>query len=114
MWLFNSISKGIMSNGPARALNIDTSLQEIGHSISDPYEISTIRREDYDTHKSKSEYEDLLQANSKPSADSSRGHQGPAAFLIMGSGLEKVRDNTQIFCQSIFDYLSTRLNNSLF
>jgi leucyl aminopeptidase len=42
----------IMSNGPARVLHkIDHSLQELGHDIGDPYEISTIRREDYKNHK---------------------------------------------------------------
>ena len=34
-----------MSNGPARELQIDSSLQECGESISDPYEPSRIRRE---------------------------------------------------------------------
>lgn len=34
-----------MSNGPARELKIDSSLQECGELISDPYELSRIRRE---------------------------------------------------------------------
>ena len=54
--------------------------------ISDPFEISTIRREDYETHKGKSEYEDIMQVLNR--SDPSRGHQGPAAFLIMASGLD--------------------------
>ncbi len=57
--------------------------------ISDPYEISNIRREDYETHKGKSEYEDVMQVLSR--SDTSRGHQGPAAFLIMASGLDEVK-----------------------
>ena len=34
-----------MSNGPARELRIDSGLQECGELISDPYEVSRIRRE---------------------------------------------------------------------
>ena len=56
--------------------------------IGDPFEISTIRKEDYTNHKGQSEYEDLEQVGIK-SANGARGHQGPAAFLIMASGLDK-------------------------
>lgn len=38
----------------------------------------------------KVEGEDVLQANTLPSAQSKRGHQGPAAFLILAAGLDKV------------------------
>ncbi len=79
-----------MSNGPAKEQNIDNDLQTCGEHLADPYEISRIRREDYTTHKSKSEYEDVLQVSGLSASQSSRGHQGPAAFLIMGSGLDKV------------------------
>ncbi len=80
----------IMSNGPARHEQVDIRLQESGELIADPFEISRIRKEDYKNHSGQNEYEDLLQCAPKPSAMSSRGHQGPAAFLIMSSGLEKV------------------------
>ena len=36
------------------------------------------------------EGDDLLQCNNKPSTMTERGHQGPAAFLILASGLDKV------------------------
>ena len=65
-----------MSNGPARQHNIDNGLQAVGHEAADPYEISTIRKEDYQTHKGKTEYEDLLQISGLSAAASSRGHQG--------------------------------------
>ena len=45
---------------------------------------------DYEFHKGKSEYEHVLQANNKPSTETARGHQAPAAYLIMASGLDKV------------------------
>ena len=79
-----------MSNGPAHNQKIDESLQNSGEIIADPYEISRIRREDYVAHKGKSEYEDIMQCYTKGSAMTGRGHQGPAAFLIMASGLDQV------------------------
>lgn len=79
-----------MSNGPARNQRIDENLQNSGELIADPYEISRIRREDYEAHKGKSEYEDIMQCFTKSGAMTGRGHQGPAAFLIMASGLDKV------------------------
>ena len=63
-----------MSNGPARALKTDHNLEQSGEAIGDPYEISRIRKEDYEMHKGKTEYEDLTQIQNKK--DRSRGHQG--------------------------------------
>uniref|UniRef100_A0A3Q2VLF5 Zgc:152830 n=1 Tax=Haplochromis burtoni TaxID=8153 RepID=A0A3Q2VLF5_HAPBU len=57
--------------------------------LGDLFEVSTIRREDYEFHKGQSEYEDILQCNNLPSSATPRGHQTPAAFLIMASGLDK-------------------------
>ncbi|KAK0070474.1 aminopeptidase W07G4.4 isoform X2 [Biomphalaria pfeifferi] len=79
----------ILDNGPARNLNTAQNIQESGEQYGDPFEISTIRREDYEFHKGKSEYEDVLQCNNSPSTLTNRGHQTPAAFLIMASGLDK-------------------------
>jgi len=45
---------------------------------------------DFDYHKGKSEYEDVLQSGGGPSTMTNRGHQTPAAFLILASGLDKV------------------------
>lgn len=61
-----------------------------GEVLGDMFEVSTIRREDYEFHKGKSEYEEILQSNNLPSSATPRGHQTPAAFLIMASGLDKV------------------------
>lgn len=78
----------VLSNGPARAAKIPEGLFNSGESLGDPYEISTIRREDFKAHTGPSEYEDVLQANNFPSTMTSRGHQNPSAFLIMASGLD--------------------------
>ncbi len=46
---------------------------------------------DYEFMSGKSEYEDIIQSGGKPSTVTDRGHMSPAAFLIMASGLDKVR-----------------------
>ncbi|KAK3886530.1 hypothetical protein Pcinc_009326 [Petrolisthes cinctipes] len=79
----------IMDNGPARLAGVAQKLQAAGDLVADPFEISTIRRGDFDFHSGKSEYEDVLQCNNAPSSRTPRGHQTPSAFLIMSSGLDK-------------------------
>ncbi|XP_037536214.1 putative aminopeptidase W07G4.4 [Nematolebias whitei] len=79
----------IMDNGPAHRSRNAAQWQKAGEVLGDLFEISTIRREDYEFHKGKSEYEDILQSNNLPSSATPRGHQAPAAFLIMASGLDK-------------------------
>lgn len=98
-----------MDNAVARKEGHAQKLQKDSESVGDPFEISTIRREDYLFHKGdtnslkklfiywhgcflgKGEAEDVLQCNNKPSTQTARGHQGPAAFLVITSGLDKVR-----------------------
>lgn len=72
------------------SLTLGLCLLTAGEVLGDVFEVSTIRREDYEFHKGKSEYEDILQSNNLPSSATPRGHQAPAAFLIMTSGLDKV------------------------
>nr|XP_006824473.1 PREDICTED: uncharacterized protein LOC100375552 [Saccoglossus kowalevskii] len=79
----------VLDNGPAQKKKHAELLQKAGENVADPFEISRIRREDYTFHEGKSEYEDVLQSNNAPSTMTCRGHQSPAAFLIMASGLDK-------------------------
>ncbi|XP_077378812.1 putative aminopeptidase W07G4.4 [Festucalex cinctus] len=79
----------IMDNGPAHRAGNAARWQKAGEALGDLFEVSSIRREDYEFHKGKSEYEDILQCNNLPSSATPRGHQTPAAFLIMASGLNK-------------------------
>ncbi|CAL1614964.1 unnamed protein product [Knipowitschia caucasica] len=79
----------IMDNGPAHRAGNAAKWQKAGEVLGDEFEVSRIRREDYEFHKGKSEYEDILQCNNLPSSATPRGHQTPAAFLIMASGLDK-------------------------
>uniref|UniRef100_A0A182XK17 Cytosol aminopeptidase domain-containing protein n=1 Tax=Anopheles quadriannulatus TaxID=34691 RepID=A0A182XK17_ANOQN len=79
----------VMDNGPARAANHGPELQRAGEVVGDPFEISVLRREDFDFHRGKCYGEDVLQANNLPSSRTPRGHQGPAAFLMLATGLDK-------------------------
>ncbi|XP_026851418.2 putative aminopeptidase W07G4.4 [Electrophorus electricus] len=79
----------ILDNGAANLVGNALQWQKAGEVLGDMFEVSTLRREDYDFHKGKSEYEELLQSNNLPSSATPRGHQSPAAFLIMASGLDK-------------------------
>ncbi|XP_028822391.1 putative aminopeptidase W07G4.4 [Denticeps clupeoides] len=79
----------IMDNGPAHHLGNAHQWQKASEGLGDMFEVSTIRREDYEFHHGKSEYEEILQSNNLPSSGTPRGHQTPAAFLIMASGLDK-------------------------
>lgn len=78
-----------MDNGPARKANNAQKLQTMGDKVGDPFEISRIRRDDFKQHKGEQEGDDVIQSASKPSTMVSRGHQGPGAFLIVASGLDK-------------------------
>ncbi|XP_055633218.1 putative aminopeptidase W07G4.4 [Toxorhynchites rutilus septentrionalis] len=79
----------VMDNGPARAAGHGLRLQEQGEKIGDPFEISILRKEDFDFHCGKCYGEDVLQANNLPSSRTVRGHQSPAAFMILSTGLDK-------------------------
>lgn len=79
----------VLDNGPARQARCSAKFAEAGDLLGDPFEINTIRREDYAFHSGKSEYEDVLQCNNAPSSRTPRGHQGPAAFLVLASGMDK-------------------------
>ncbi|XP_006007579.1 putative aminopeptidase W07G4.4 [Latimeria chalumnae] len=79
----------IIDNGPARKVQNAQKWQEAGEKVADPFEISTMRREDFEFHKGKSVYEEILQCNNQPSSATPRGHQSPSAFLVMAAGLDQ-------------------------
>jgi len=84
----------VMDNGPARDQGHGNELKKNGDLIGDPFEISTIQREDFSAHQSKILGEDVIQANNLPSSRTSRGHQTPAAFMMLASGLDKHGTNS--------------------
>uniref|UniRef100_A0A5S6R5Z1 CYTOSOL_AP domain-containing protein n=1 Tax=Trichuris muris TaxID=70415 RepID=A0A5S6R5Z1_TRIMR len=76
-------------NGPAQKNGEAEKLRAASMFVADIVEVSSLRREDYDANVGQSEYEDLMQSNTESSVRTPRGHTIPAAFLIMGSGLDK-------------------------
>jgi leucyl aminopeptidase len=79
----------VMDNKVAENSGHGLNFCKAGDLLGDPAEISPLRREDFSFHRSKAYGEDLLQCNNLPSSRTPRGHQTPAAFLIMSSGLDK-------------------------
>jgi len=76
-----------IENGPAQKRGIARRLAELGDEWGDPFELSRLRREDYDFIAPRSLAEDVLSANTVPSVQTPRGHQYPTAFLNVASGL---------------------------
>jgi leucyl aminopeptidase len=77
----------LIENGPARQKGVAAALDALGEAWGDPFEISRLRREDYDFIKPRSAADDVLSCNNLPSSGTPRGHQFPAAFLSVASGL---------------------------
>jgi len=77
-----------LDNGPARSKGISESLSAAGDELGDPFEVSRLRREDYSFVAGKTKADDVLQCNNAPSSATARGHQFPAAFLVLAGGLE--------------------------
>jgi leucyl aminopeptidase len=77
----------LVENGQSRVRGIGDAIQRAGDAIGDPIERSTLRAEDYAFVAGKSAAEDVLSCNSLPSSRTPRGHQFPAAFLDIVSGM---------------------------
>lgn len=78
-----------LDNGPARALRIADTLGAVGDLCGDPFEVSRLRREDFDFVAPRSKADDVLSCNNAASSATARGHQFPMAFLCLASGLAK-------------------------
>ncbi|KAJ3258541.1 Cytosol aminopeptidase, catalytic domain [Boothiomyces macroporosus] len=78
-----------LDNGPARLGKVTKRFTIAGEQFGDPWEESTLRREDFSFIAPGSSSEDVCQANSKPSTETPRGHQFPAAFISVASGIDK-------------------------
>lgn len=84
-----------MDNGPAARQSHGLKLQANGCNMGDPFEISTIRKRDIDFHRDQGEGVDVIQCNNLPSSRTMRGHQSPAGFLLLASGLIKHGSNSE-------------------
>lgn len=76
-----------MDNGPARSLGIANSLQQSGTFLGEPFEVSQIRRDDFNCIEAVASNRYDINQISKEKGP--RGHQYPAAFLAISSGLDK-------------------------
>lgn len=79
-----------VDNSVARGVSIAQALQSAGGELGDPFEVSVLRREDFVKHAGRCDGDDAHQSGGLPSVKSQRGHQGPTAFLMIASGLDKV------------------------
>ncbi|KAI7899006.1 uncharacterized protein BX663DRAFT_522823 [Cokeromyces recurvatus] len=78
-----------LDNGVARQNKVSRRIHDAGHVLGDPFEISTLRREDLTCVRPGRSSEDLVSANDQPSTMTNRGHQYPAGFMLQASGLNK-------------------------
>jgi len=83
-----------LDNGPAKKNNTSQKLQAAGELWGDPIEVSTLRKEDVQFVANKNSTYDVAQSNLEPSVNTSRGHQFPAAFLLIASGLSEHGKNS--------------------
>ncbi|XP_055849480.1 putative aminopeptidase W07G4.4 isoform X2 [Episyrphus balteatus] len=79
----------VIDNSVAQQAGHALKLQEIGTSFGEPFEISKLRHDDFDFNCGKVIGEDIVQCNNAASSRTPRGHQVPAAFMIVTTGLEK-------------------------
>lgn len=78
-----------IDNGPARALGTAERMSRVGDLWADPFEISRLRREDWDFVRPRTVADDVLSCNTAPSTATPRGHQFPMAFMAIASGLDR-------------------------
>src|SRR5690606_38154807 len=78
-----------LDNRPAREQGVATRLAEVGDAWGDPFELSRLRREDWDFVKPRSKADDVLSCNNAASSATARDHQFPAAVLATASGLDR-------------------------
>ncbi|KAI9253845.1 hypothetical protein BDA99DRAFT_486094 [Phascolomyces articulosus] len=78
-----------LDNGFARRHKMSKRIYDAGHVLADPFEISTFRREDVEVVQPGRSSEDVVQANDQPSTMTNRGHQYPAGFMLIASGLDQ-------------------------
>ena len=76
----------------------------MGDAWGDPFDISRLRREDWQFVRPRTSADDTLSCNNAPSTATSRGHQFPMAFLAIASGLDRHGpDSEQPLCFTHID-----------
>ena len=78
----------VMANGAAVEAGWPRRICDAGELLGDPFEWSTIRREDYEMIRPKTAGGPIVQCNSAASVNTPRGHQFPFCFLEKTSGFD--------------------------
>lgn len=76
-----------VENSVASAQQCAVTLQRQATQWGEPFEVSSLRREDFAKIRDVSGAAEILSSNNAPSSITARGHQYPAAFLLKASGL---------------------------
>jgi len=104
-----------LDNGPARQALISKQMQSEGELWGDPFEVSTIRKDDYDAIKPKNSTYDVNQQSHNPGITCPRSHQTPTAVIIVGSGLSNHGiDSQNPLCYTHFDIAGSACENTDF
>ncbi|WP_076542802.1 peptidase M17 [Shewanella sp. UCD-KL21] len=77
----------LVENKVAQQASVGHTLAGIAEQWGEPFELSSLRHDDFAKVHNISGQGELLSSNNGPSAITARGHQYPAAFLINASGL---------------------------
>jgi leucyl aminopeptidase len=77
----------VIDNAAARSRNVASTLFRTSLATGDPFELSTLRREDFVIIAPTETTQDVLQCNRTSSIGTSRGHQYPMAFMLTAAGL---------------------------
>jgi leucyl aminopeptidase len=76
-----------VENSVASSQQCAVTLQQQATQWGEPFEVSTLRPEDFAKIRDVSGAAEMLSSNNAPSSITARGHQYPAAFLLKASGL---------------------------
>jgi leucyl aminopeptidase len=76
-----------LDNFPARQAGVASALEAAGDAWGDPFDVSRLRREDWDFVKPRSKADEVLSCNNAASSGTARGHQFPMAFLAIAAGM---------------------------
>jgi hypothetical protein len=110
----------VMDNGPARAAGLSEGLRRVGEAMGDPFEVSHVRREDYDFVAPKTAEYDVIQVNNLPSAATVSGRRVSCAgygYNMIGGCVRATELGTRTLPVCVFevavDLSGTRDNNRM-
>jgi len=104
-----------LDNGPAKKQKLSKKLQNEGEKWGDPFEISIVRKDDFDSIQPKNSTYDVTQSSYNATVSTPRGHQIPTAIMIVASGLSQHGlDSEHPLCYSHLDIAGSACEGSDF